>query len=159
LFFQKVPFEKTSKDYKNKLKYNSGSYTKKRRGFTMDQEQRIKDLEQTVSELKAQLRETEFRQDLLFFKSAVNDMLYEYKILKKQYDQIMDVMDNYRTLIDHNKPVSHGKFEQEIYEIVPQHKGNYHFVEYLTAAFKEEGRWDEVFDKLYGDMPKYKNKG
>jgi len=67
-------------------------------------------------------------------------------------------MDAYREDIENGKDVSHGKFEEEIYKNVPQHKGNYHFVEYLTSAFKEEGRWEEVFDKLYGDMPKYKNK-
>ncbi|MED3976796.1 DUF1878 domain-containing protein [Priestia megaterium] len=124
----------------------------------MDQEQKIKELEQDVFNLNKKINEMEFRQDLLFHRTAVNEMLYEYKITKHQYDKIMDVMDVYRDAIDNGKDVSHGKFEQEIYEIVTQHQGNYHFVEYLTAAFKEEGRWEEVFDKLYGDMPKYKNK-
>ena len=27
--------------------------------------------------------------------------------------------------------------------------------EYLARAFMDEGRWDEVFPALYGDMPKY----
>ena len=64
-------------------------------------------------------------------------------------------MDKYRNAIENRKSVSHGRFESEIYEIVPSHSGDYHMCEYLARAFMDEGRWDEVFPALYGDMPKY----
>lgn len=66
-------------------------------------------------------------------------------------------MDYYRNKIDNNEKVSHGAFEEKIYSIVPQHKGNYHFVESLTRAFWENDRWEEVFDTLYRVLPKYQN--
>lgn len=122
----------------------------------MDNEQKIKFLEEEIKELKRNQQEIEFRQDLIFFSSAVNRILYEYKITKEQYNKIMDLMDNYRRKIENQEIVSHGTFEQQIYELIPHLKGNYHFAEYLTGAFKEENRWEEVFDILYGDMPKYK---
>ncbi len=30
------------------------------------------------------------------------------------------------------------------------------FCEYLAQSFMEDGRWEEVFATLYGEMPKYK---
>ncbi|WP_231510817.1 DUF1878 domain-containing protein [Bacillus sp. UNC438CL73TsuS30] len=120
---------------------------------------KINDLEDEIGNLRQTIQEMEFRQDLLFYDSSVNRLLYEYKITKEQYNEIMDLMDRYRNKIDKKQDVHHGTFEQEIYNTVPHRKGDYHFCEYLTIAFKEENRWEEVFDALYGDMPKYKNKG
>lgn len=120
---------------------------------------KIVNLENEIKELKQIIAEMEFRQDLLFYGSSVDRLLYEYKITKKQYTEIMDLMDKYREKIDKKERVHHGTFEQEVYIIVPQRSGDYHFCEYLTIAFKEENRWEEVFDSLYGDMPKYQNKG
>ena len=85
----------------------------------------------------------------------VDRALYEYDITKKQYNLIMDLMDKYRTKIDNKEQVSHGVFEREMYDIVPQHSGNYHFVESLTRAFWENDRWEEVFNNLYRVLPKY----
>lgn len=124
----------------------------------MDSNERIQLLENEIKELKQLQKEMEFRQDLIFYNTAVNRILYEYKITKEQNDKIMDLMDDYRKKIDNRQKVSHGTFEQQIYDIVTQHDGNYHFVEFLTKAFKEENRWEEVFDALYGDMPKFKDK-
>lgn len=121
----------------------------------MDLEQTIKFLEEEIRELKKNQKELEFRQDLIFNTSPSNRILYEYKITAEQYGKIMDLMDSYRKKISNNEKVSHGSFEQQVYELVPQLKDNYHFVEYLLGAFKEENRWEEVFDVLYEDNPKY----
>ncbi|HDR4908363.1 DUF1878 domain-containing protein [Bacillus thuringiensis] len=110
--------------------------------------QRIKELEETIELLT-------FRQNLLFSNTSVDRALYEYDITKKQYNLIMDLMDKYRTKIDRKEQVSNGVFEGEMYDIVPQHSGNYHFVESLTRAFWENDRWEEVFDNLYRVLPKY----
>jgi hypothetical protein len=115
----------------------------------MEIEKKLKELEEKIDFLM-------FRQDLLFYNSAVNRVLYEFGINKEQYNRIMDLMDNYREKIGNNEKVSHGKFEEEIYTIVPELKGNYHFVESLTRAFWEDSRWEEVFETLYGNLPKYK---
>jgi len=111
---------------------------------------RIKDLEETVELLS-------FQQQLLFSNTDSDRMLFEYKITKKQYRSIMDLMDKYRYKIDNNEDVDHNKFEQDMYNLIPSVKGDYHFVELLTRSFWEEGRWEEVFETLYKILPKYKN--
>jgi hypothetical protein len=111
---------------------------------------KIKELEENVEFLT-------FRQNLLFSNTSVDRTLYEYDITKKQYNLIMDLMDKYRAKIDSKEKVSHGVFEDEMYDIVPQHSGNYHFVESLTRAFWENDRWEEVFDELYRVLPKYQH--
>lgn len=115
----------------------------------MDNE-KIKELEERISHL-------EFRQDLLFYNTPSNRILYEGNIKKEQYDSIMDLMDKYRGYIANGETPSSGIFEREMYQIIPEHHGDYHFVEYITQAFKEERRWEEVFDVLYGNSPKYRN--
>lgn len=109
-----------------------------------------------IDKLEERLDFIEFRQELLFYNTPTNRILFEYNVTRSQYKKIMDIMDKYRGLIEKKEKVSHSTFEDEIYEIVDQHKGNYHFVEFLTRAFMEEERWEEVFDTLYGNMPKYK---
>jgi hypothetical protein len=112
--------------------------------------QRIKELEETIEFLI-------FRQDLLFSNTTLDRALYEYNITKKQYYLIMDLMDKYREKISNKEKISHGLFEDEMYDIVFQHSGNYHFVESLTRAFWENDRWEEVFDELYRVLPKYQH--
>lgn len=111
--------------------------------------------EDKFKELEARLDFLEFRQDLLFNNSTVDRLLYEYKITQNQYRTIMDLMDEYRAMLGEGQDVGNSLFEDKVYEIVPEHAGNYHFCEYITRAFMEEGRWEEVFPALYGDMPKY----
>ena len=112
-------------------------------------EERIKMLEQKINDL-------EFRQQLLFDNDEVSRLLFEYKITQSQYRSIMDLMDKYRETIGKREEVHHSIFEDEIYAIVPEHKSNYHMCEYLTRAFMDCGRWEEVFPALYGNMLKYK---
>lgn len=97
----------------------------------------------------------EFRQRLLFDNDSVSRLLFEYEITDGEYTKIMNLMDEYRSMIDNNKKVYSGTFEDEIYQIVPSHNGDYHFCEYICKSFMEEGRWEEVFPALYGDNPKY----
>lgn len=97
----------------------------------------------------------EFRQRLLFDNDSVSRLLFEYEITSDEYSKIMDLMDEYRKKIDNNEKVYSGAFEDNIYEIIPLHKGDYHFCEYICKSFMDEGRWEEVFPALYGDNPKY----
>lgn len=113
--------------------------------------------QEVIKAIQERLDFIEFRQELLFNNSEIDRLLFEYRITHKQYTEIMDVMDKYREMIGRNEKVFHGTFEDDIYKVVPQHDGNYHFCEYMVRAFMNEGRWEEVFPKLYGDMPKYKN--
>lgn len=108
-------------------------------------------------ELEERISMLEFRQQLLFDNDDVSRILFEYKITSQQYRSIMDIMDKYREKIDKRIGVNHHEFEEELYEIVPQRRGDYHFCEFLARAFMDTGRWAEVFPALYGDMPKYQH--
>lgn len=111
----------------------------------------------TNYELEERLDMIEFRQELLFYNDEVSHLLFEYNITREQYRSIMDLMDKYRYDIHNYKEVYHYVFEDELYTIIPERRGDYHMCEYLTRAFMNEGRWEEVFPALYEDMPKYKN--
>ena len=69
----------------------------------------------------------------------------------------MDLMDEFRDLIDKGEKCSHYAFEQKMYEILPNHDGDYHMCEEIAKNFMHDGRWEEVFAALYGDMLKYSN--
>jgi predicted N-formylglutamate amidohydrolase len=99
----------------------------------------------------------EFRQELLFENSAYSRLLFEYNITREQYNAIMDLMDEYRNMIESNEEVHHGSFEQRIYNIVPQHDGSYHFAEAIAQENHRRGSWEEVFVTLYGGMPKFQS--
>ena len=98
-----------------------------------------------------------FREQLLFDNDEVSRILFEYEVNEQESRAIMDLMDSYRVKLDRQEPVSHSKFESEVYAIVPHLNGDYHFCEALTKAFHDENRWEEVFTALYSELPKYRN--
>jgi hypothetical protein len=115
------------------------------------------EMEMDMHELEKRLDFIEFRQELLFEDTIVSRLLFEHKITRTQHKQIIGLMDEYRDLILAGKKVSHHTFEQKVYDIVPQINNNYHFVEHLVKGYHEIGGWEEVFETLYGYMPKYQN--
>lgn len=110
-----------------------------------------------MQELEKRIELIEFKQQLLFDNDDLSRLLFEYNITHDQYTKIMDLMDEYRKNIENKKEVYHGLFEDAIYQIVPEHAGDYHMCEYLARSFMEARRWEEVFPALYGNMPKYAN--
>ena len=97
----------------------------------------------------------EFQIQLLFNNSPLDRLVFESKITRKQYIAIMDLMESIRIKLDKGQSVHHYAFESNIYEIIPEKNGDYHFCELIAKLFAEEGQWEEVFSALYGDMPKY----
>lgn len=65
-------------------------------------------------------------------------------------------MDVYREKISKGAKIHHSTFEDEVYSLVPERNGDYHFCELFSQLLMENGRWEEVFPALYGDMVKYK---
>ncbi len=97
----------------------------------------------------------EYQIELLFENRPIDRFIYESKLTRNESKLIMDLLDKYRDAIASNKTVSHSKFEQEIYEIVPSKNGDYHFCELIAKLYADERQWEEVFPALYGDMSKY----
>ena len=110
---------------------------------------------QQYEEIMERLDFIEFRQELMFSNTDLDRSLIEYKITREQYRAIMDLMDEYRNLIGNGKECSNGGFEQRMYEILPERHGDYHMCEEIAKNFMLDGRWEEVFMNLYGDMLKY----
>lgn len=93
----------------------------------------------------------EFRQDLLFENNEVSRLLYEYEISRREYEQIMDLMDEFRKKIQDGDKVTRHSFENAMSVVLKRHsKIDYHFSEYITRAFMNAGRWEEVYPAIYG---------
>lgn len=91
----------------------------------------------------------EFQIELLKQRSPVNDYILESNITKKEFHEILDVMDKYRTLIDSGKKANKYSFETEILNIVKSINANYQFCIHLVQSFKEENRYEEIFEAFY----------
>lgn len=113
--------------------------------------------EKEYKEILEKLDFIEFRQDLLFDNSRIDRSIYEYRITRSQYKLIVKLMDEYSSRIFNHESCSHSGFERRMYEIVPEHVGDYHMCEEFVKGFYDDGRWEEVFVELYGDMLKYSN--
>lgn len=98
--------------------------------------------------------------------SGIESIFKEYRVTKDEQRKIMDVMDKYRNLIAAGEKVTHAQFENDITDIFGGYRDamrhdpaiEYHFCEYVAKNFMEEGRWEEVFQTIYGDFPKYGGK-
>lgn len=95
----------------------------------------------------------------------IKSLYNEYNVTKSEERKIMDVMDKYRELINGGNEVLFSSYENDIIDIfggsvnaalhIPPIE--YHFCEYVARDYKLDGRWEEVFDNLYGEFSKYKN--
>jgi len=106
-------------------------------------------------ELLERLDFIEFRQRLLFENNSYTRLLFDHEITREQNDRIYDLLDEYRNRIENGEKISHNSFEQRIYEIAPHKKGDYHFAEDVAQVNHERGSYEEIFEHLYGEMPKF----
>ena len=109
-----------------------------------------------IEAMEKQIELLTFQLERLYENSALDRYVFESRLTKEQFGLIMDLLDEKRREIDAGKKVRSSPFEEEVYEIVPEKRGQYHFCETITRLFAEEGRWEEVFPALYGELPKYR---
>lgn len=108
--------------------------------------------------LEERLDFIEFRQELLFYNGPYDRLLFDHDVTREQRETIADIFDDYRKKIDAGEDVGiSATYEQKIYEAVPHKHGNYHFAEDLAHLNHQRGSWEEVFEALYGDSPKFQN--
>ncbi|WP_410988790.1 DUF1878 domain-containing protein [Bacillus cereus] len=110
-----------------------------------------------TAEIKERLEFLEFRQKLLFENTDLSRYLFEMEVTEEQLKRIYNLMDALLEEIREEKLVTHSAYEQQIYEIVPAKRGNYHFAESISQILHEARRWPEVFEHVYGSMEKFKN--
>lgn len=99
----------------------------------------------------------DFRQDLIFYSNRFNRLMYETGVTRKQNGELLDLVEEYSNQIHNGEHVNKGSFEQRVYEIVPEKYGDYHFAEFIALDLWKDGRWEDVFESLYKDFPKYQN--
>ncbi|MED1603040.1 DUF1878 domain-containing protein [Alkalihalophilus marmarensis] len=107
--------------------------------------------------LEERLDLIEFRQRLLFDNDDFSRLMFDHDVTRKQLAGILDLFSSLRNRIDDGEEVSSSRYELNIYELVPQHEHNYHFAESVAQTLHEAGRFEEVFEELYGDTPKFKS--
>ena len=99
----------------------------------------------------------EFKKELLFKNSSYSRLLFICGVTRKQNNAIKNLMNEYRSKIESGESVDHISFEKRIYEIVPQYNGNTHFAKSVARENYRLGRWKQVFETLYGDMPRFQS--
>lgn len=112
--------------------------------------------------LEKKVNHLEFKFQLSQENTNISRLLIDYNITKAEYEKIMDLMDEFSLKITKKEKIIHHDFEKRIYQIQNnknenKNENDYHFCEALAKAFMEDERWEDVFPKLYGDLPKYKN--
>lgn len=106
--------------------------------------------------LEERLDFIEFRQELVFYNTPYDRLLFEHDVTREQREAIADIFDDYRKKIDAGEDVGiSSSYEQKIYKAVPHKYGDYHFAEDLAHVNHERGSWQEVFETLYGNSPKF----
>ena len=103
------------------------------------------------------LENIEFRMDLLYENTPFSRYLYECKITRKQLDALYTIMGDIRQAIENGENVNSSKYEADVLSILNPLEFDYHFCELFAKFLWEEGRYDEVFPRLYGESLKYKN--
>jgi len=113
-------------------------------------------LENRFEELERRIQHLEYRVKLLaeiadFEKHPFIFTVLESDLGESQVRAIFDLMDKVSKTIKDGKPMSHHKFEESIYEIVPSRRGDYHFAEDIVSTLNDEGRWVEVYKHMKKD--------
>ena len=107
--------------------------------------------EDEFAELRSKVEELEYKLEMFMelVDSEQNPFAYmviELKLTREQVGQIYDLMDRWQDLIDNNTPnLNHHQFEQEVYQIVPSHYGDYHFAESIVSTLYQNQRWTDVY--------------
>lgn len=107
--------------------------------------------------MEERIEQLEFQIELLFNNTELDRLMFEYKITRTQYQNIMDLMESLENKLSNGEEISAPIYEANVYEIVPQINRDYHFCELMALDFAKNGRWKDVFIELYGNELKFKS--
>ena len=105
-----------------------------------------------INELKERVKHLEERVKML---AGIADsetrpftfLALESDLTEAQVKKILDLMDRVRESLK-SKPMHHAQFEQAVYEIVPSHKGDYHFAESIVTTLNDEHNYEDVYKHM-----------
>ncbi len=106
-------------------------------------------------ELNERLDRIEWRQELLFNNCSIDRLLFQYDVTREQWEQISDLFEQLIQEVEKGNVISSYNYETKIHKIVPQHKYDYHFAEYIAQSLYEDDKYTEVFYELYKDSQKH----
>ena len=102
-----------------------------------------------MENIEKRIEQLEFKIKLVNNGSDLSHFIVEQDVTKEQFDLLLQFVERFRALIDENKPVNSCEFEDEVYKIIPQKNGDYHFCISFTKLLASEGRYAEVKQTLY----------
>lgn len=111
----------------------------------------------TDRKLNERLEFIEFRQELLFMNDHFSRLMFQDAVTRSQYDELIELFESYLYEVENGGTISNTKYESRVYEILPNHKYDYHFAELIALELHKDGMYEAVFKGLYGDSLKYKS--
>jgi hypothetical protein len=108
---------------------------------------------QSFERLEKRIENLEYRVKVLSEIADFENHPFIYTVLEAnlteaQVNAVFDLMDQEMEIIKGGKKIELLKLENGIFELVPEQKGNYHFVKDIICTLKDEGGWVEVYNYL-----------
>ena len=100
----------------------------------------------------------EFQMEMLHGDPLLERLVYEAKLTGGDYEAVLKLLGEYREKIGRGETVSRAEFEEDFYKAVPSKDGDYGFCECLLKTLAEAKRFEDVFQALYANVPKYSGK-
>ena len=102
-----------------------------------------------MENIEKRIEQLEFQIKLVNNGSDFCHFIVEQDVTKEQLDLLLKMVERYRTLICDNKSVNSCEFEDEVYKIIPQKNGDYHFCISFTKLLALDNRYVEVYKTFY----------
>ena len=87
----------------------------------------------------------EFRQDLLFRNTDLDRLLFENRVTRSQYEELLQFMDMFNKNMVEN--ASKDEFESSVLNAI--HSNNKNLPKMLAYEFYKQNRYTNVFSNLY----------
>ena len=99
------------------------------------------------------LAELEFKVEHLLLlidpvRAPFSYLVLESNLSGEQVAGIYKLMHDYESYLAIGGKIKRSDFEQELYKIVPQREGNFHFAEDVVGSLYSEGRYQPVYRAL-----------
>jgi hypothetical protein len=109
------------------------------------------ELFQLPSEIERRVEELEYKVEVLHEliddpkHHHFNHVILDNNLARSEVNKIFGLMDEVTVNLE---DTSVDEFEKKLYEIIPRMKGNSHFVESVIESLYEDGRYEDVYNRL-----------
>ena len=110
---------------------------------------RQNDLEKRIAELEHRVKQLLTLSDRS--KHPFTCHMIETNITKEQEEGILTLMKDAQRSLSTSNPMTHNEFERQVYSIVPQQEGNYHFAEAIVRTLNDSSQFTDVYAHMERD--------